>query len=251
MKSTFGLIFAVATDLIFLNAASAASISQEAFDNATVQPAGPRSGANGKNFFNLEGTTAGGASFRSFGVADFNFGALGTVDSFSNVKLEMIESNAAFTAPGNISVYLTSNTASNIIQPSDASAVKYQGDANGAACVDPALPLSTVVGTFLFPTTGNVNSGQVDLIPLTLDAAASTAFLNALNSGSTIRLVITPDAATTAATYAGFSNTTYAGPTLSFDYQLVPEPSALVTGGIAAIGLFAFIRRRKVTPDVS
>src|SRR5262249_37709558 len=93
LSSFFAVMLGIAA------AANGASIAQEAFDNATVQPAGPRAGANGKNFFNMEGTTAGGAGFQSFGVADFNFGALGTVVSFSNVKLQMTESNAAFSFP--------------------------------------------------------------------------------------------------------------------------------------------------------
>ena len=37
----------------------ATTLTVEAFDNATVQPAGPRSGGSGKAFFNIEGSALG------------------------------------------------------------------------------------------------------------------------------------------------------------------------------------------------
>src|SRR5712672_3227163 len=80
-------------------AARAVTISLEASDNATVQPAGPRTGANGKAFFNMEGSTAGGASFSSFGVADFTFPAQ-AVTGITSISLQMAQSNAAFSAMG-------------------------------------------------------------------------------------------------------------------------------------------------------
>ena len=39
--------------------ATSASITLTAFNNATVQPAGPRTGSNGKAFFNMEGSVNG------------------------------------------------------------------------------------------------------------------------------------------------------------------------------------------------
>ncbi len=220
-------------------AARAASISSVAFDNATVQAAGPRTGASGKAFFNMEGTVAGGASFRSFGAADFNFGALGVVTSVSNVHLLLTEANAAFTAPGNISVYPATNTASNIIQPGDAAQVKFQDDTNGLPSVDPTLlPTTPALATYAFATSGNTNSGQVDDVPLSFSVAQASAFLAALNSGSTFRIVITPDDGTGAATFAGYTNSTAAGPTISFDYESeVPEPSTVMLLAISLIGL--------------
>src|SRR5262245_33554919 len=77
--------------------ANAASISLLASDNATVQPGGPRAGASGKSFFNLEGSA--NTTFASFGVADFNFGSVvlgGTATGVSGAALQLTQSNAAF-----------------------------------------------------------------------------------------------------------------------------------------------------------
>jgi hypothetical protein len=87
----------------------------EATDNATVQVAGPRTGVNGKNFFNLEGSVNG--SFSSFGVAEFTLGALGSVN-ITEITLRFTESNAAFTKPGTIDFWLTSDNATSIQPPS-------------------------------------------------------------------------------------------------------------------------------------
>src|SRR5439155_8410914 len=51
-------------------AARADTSTISAFDNATMMPLGPRTGANGKNFFNVEGDNNGINS--SYGVLDFN-----------------------------------------------------------------------------------------------------------------------------------------------------------------------------------
>ena len=103
--SVFALVLGVSS------LAEAGTISQLASNNATMQNAGPRTGANGKNFYNMEASSNG--SFESFGVADFTFsaGALGgTVTSINSATLALTQSNAAFSAPDKIDVYLATNT---------------------------------------------------------------------------------------------------------------------------------------------
>ena len=69
-----------------------------------------------------------------------------------------------------------------------------------------------------------------------------TALLSALNSGGTLRLIVTPDDAATAATYTGYTNTTYPGPTL--ELNAVPEPGAIALVSLAAMGLITARCRR-------
>jgi PEP-CTERM motif len=221
--------------------AQAASISLEASDNATVQNGGPRSGSNGKAFFNMEGSANGtDGSFASFGVADFDFASVspgGAVTGISSATLQLTQSNAAFSVGGPVSVYLTNNIAADI-QPgtsslADQNATSFPAD--GSSSVDPALAPLTLLGSGDYVVGSN---GDTDSYSLSFSGAGLTTLLNAINSPSTLRLVVTADAGTTAATYAGYTNSTYAGPTLVLDATIVPEPTSLVLFGL---GLFAVV----------
>jgi hypothetical protein len=232
-------IIALATLAWFLSgmsAANAAVITFEATDNATVQPTGPRTGPNGKAFFNLEGSNNG--NFSSYGVADFDFAALapplaGPVTAINSATLQMTQSNATFSMPGPLSIYLTNQNGVDI-QPGT-SPLTYQGTNNGAASVGPQLSPLSLVGTGSYAVVAN---GTVDSYSLNFSGPSLAALLSAMNNDTKLRLVITPDTAATAATYAGNTNTTFAGPTLVIDAVVVPEPfglALLVTGAAALI----------------
>ena len=94
--------------------AMADSASITAFDNATMQPAGPRPGANGKNFFNIEGDNTGVNA--SYGIIDFKGGDFGipTATGVNALTLNMAEFNAGFSFPGTIEVFLASDSSANI-----------------------------------------------------------------------------------------------------------------------------------------
>src|SRR5262249_16005263 len=135
--------------LVIAASAQAVPVTFEATDNATVQAASPRTGANGKNFFNLEGSVVRAPSFASFGVADFNFSTLtplgGAVSSVSNVVLSLVESNSSFTAAGPFSVYLSTQTAVSI-QPTNTS-LNYVTGQDGINSVDSDLTPLTLLGS--------------------------------------------------------------------------------------------------------
>lgn len=223
-------------------ASHAATFSLEASDNATVRPDGPRSGGSGKAFFNVEGDDNG--AFASYGVADFDFSVLGpqaSATAISSVTLQLTQDNAGFSLTGPISIYSTTNTDPNIIQPDDANEVVYVSGNNGAASVDADLsPLTLLASSTYTPTA----TGDVDSIALTFSGPDLAALLSSLTSGSgVLRLVVTPDAADTAATYSGFDNSSREGPTLVID-AVVPEPASVVLA-VCGVAVVAGVCRRR------
>jgi hypothetical protein len=237
MRATFAPVLLM-TILGFAPLADARIISFEATDNATVQPAGPRSGSSGKAFFNMEGSN--NAAFASYGVIDFDFASLappfgGPVTGITSATLQMTQSNAAFSMPGPLSVYLTTQTAVDI-QPGT-SPLTYQGTNNGAASVGPQLSPLTLLGTGMYNVIAN---GTVDSYSLSFTGAALTSLLNAMNNDTRLRLVVTPDTAATAATYAGFTNNTLSGPTLVINATVVPEAASITLLALGAASSLHF-----------
>jgi hypothetical protein len=232
MKSILWRAIALAIAVIVANYCEhVQAASFAASDNATVQPGGPRSGSSGKAFFNVEGSNNG--NFASYGVVDFNFAGngLGPIVGVDNVTLDLTESNAGFSLAGPLSIYYTDQTSVNI-QPG--AGIAYQLGQNGAGSVGGAFGALTLLGSGMYDVTAN---GAVESFALSFVGDALAGFVNAINNGTTLRLVITPDAPGTAATYAGATNTTFGGPTLTFDTVAVPEPSTLglgILGGVAS-----------------
>ena len=209
-----------------------------ASNNATVQPAGPRAAPNGKTFYNLEGSSA--AANSSFGVIDFSFSGItlpSTPTNIAGATLNLTESNSAFSAAGPVSVYLASTAANTVSIESTNTNLNYVGTNNGLASVDTDLGTLTLLGSGTFTNTG---TGNPDLYSLSFTGSALSQLISTLSAKGTLRLVMTPDAATTAATWAGFSNSTFGtpGPSLGF-FAVVPEPTSLALlglGGLLLVG---------------
>ena len=213
---------------------AAAQTTGAAVGNATVNPAGPRTGTNGTNFFNVEGSN--NAANATFGVMDFAVSSFNPNSQTANgvsggaLTLSLTESDAAFTAPASLEFYFTTLTSPSIV--AGASTLRYNANTGSSATNDPPFGIDAQLGSFgagtlfdlgsgSFTTTGNTNTGRTDTFTLTLNGALS-AFLTQLNTtGSNLRLVIASTNATGAATFFGATNTTnntttYKAPTLSF-----------------------------------
>src|SRR5579862_773041 len=94
---------------------SAAVATALATDNATIKNAGPRTGASGKSFFNVEGDNNLAAN-ASYGVIDFSGASfhVSGASAVSALTLTLTESNAAFSTPGSVEVFLASDSSANI-----------------------------------------------------------------------------------------------------------------------------------------
>lgn len=187
-------------------------------DNATVQPGGPRSGANGKRFLNMEGNDNG--AFASYGIVDVNAADLAipfTVGDISNVTLTLYNAPAGFSRDGNIKIYITEDTAVDI-QPGT-SPLKW--DANTLPeGINPAdLNPRHELGTGFYDST--LVDGHPFVYNLTVNGAAKTYLIGQINADAKIRLVITPLENGCAATYSGYTDTIPTGesaaPILSLD----------------------------------
>src|SRR5262249_34802747 len=113
------------------------TFSALAFDNATVQSDGPRTGDNGKNYFNIEGINNG--TYASFGVADFQSSSFadangnmisGTPIALNAITITLSQANADFTNVGSLNFYLAEDTTTSI-QPNDNAVTFDAADSEG------------------------------------------------------------------------------------------------------------------------
>lgn len=212
---------------------ASAAIEVPAVNNATVQPAGPRTGANGKRFLNIEGSSYG--NFASFGVLDFDVSSQIDPASIGSLSLTLIESNAAFTTAGLLDFYISTDTATSI-EPGGGLVFDTTDTPDGLGTQLQPLHL---LGQGAFTTTGNTNTGQVDVYTFAIaDGPLKDYLFEQIGTGN-IRIVVAAADETVAATFTGYTNTTL--PTPSLRIVEVPEPATL---GVVAAGAIALLRRR-------
>lgn len=207
----------------------------EAFANATVQPeasGGVRGGSSGLAFFNVEGSA--NAGFASYGVARFDTDAIRTAFDLAfgteawtidSVRIELVQSNAGFTTDGGVRIAYTGDDTTSILDATSTLAYPVVGD----------FPDAVTLTTYAFTevATGTVESHDLpDLGALWSDIAL----------GSIVTLLFVETDAAVAATYAGHTNSTLAGPTLVVAASPVPVPAGL---GLLAGPLAMLAARRR------
>jgi hypothetical protein len=198
--------------------------------NATVLPTGVRAATNGTEFFNVEGSVAGGTSFVSYGALRWSNASFGAPANVGRVYLQFVQANAGFTAgnipgldPDNIEVFFTNSDAVNI-NPGNA------GTTFPNRNVD--FPDLTSIRTYLFEESTitpadlpgqNTAAGSGDVDPILLfdvngtNTAGAVAMAGEISSGTgdlTLVLDIANSQQGTAATYAGHAHALYRGPTI-------------------------------------
>jgi len=228
------LLVASTSPLLFPGLATADTVSASVAVSSTVQTAGPRSGANGTNFFNVVGLP----SFASFGVLDFtasSFNLAFPVTAVSNLSLSLTEANSSFTtASGGLAFYLVTDTTTEISAgKTPPSPLKYQTGVSPQGLGTQLGTTPFLLGTGNFSTnSGNTGSGTVDTYSLSLSSDAQTYFLSQLNTANaTLRLVVTPTDTTSESTWAGSTTSVTGGkPKLTFDATL-DQPSLSWIGG--------------------
>lgn len=145
-----------------------ATTYSSATETGTIQVAGPRTGVNGDNFFNIEGNNNAEVN-RSYGVARWDVTALrATLDAqygagnwrVSRVDLVMTQSNAAFSAAGGLTLFYTADDTTDIKTATSPLAHPFYDEFGAPDLpVDVANPLTTY--TFVPISTGTVDTYTV------------------------------------------------------------------------------------------
>ena len=244
MRTRFHLDAALALGAVALTATPALA------ETGIIQPAGPRTGANGSIFFNIEGSANGAnASYgiARFGVAaaksafDAQFGA-GNY-TISDIALNLTQSNSAFTVNGGLAFAFSPDNTSNI-------------NLRGSSPFKFPTPAPTQEAITTGPFT-QVANGKVDTYDLFNATTGSVDLQNDILTNPLATLVVTPTDTTVAATYGGGTSFTafpvlnitatgVNGGSLTFGaISAVPEPSALAFALVGVPGALLLLRRRK------
>lgn len=194
--------------LVVVLAGNAAEQSVVAFENGTIQPGGPRQGSLGEAFFNIEGSDNG--DFASYGLARFDVS--GIKDQFNSdfgadnwtlqsAELLLTQANAGFTRDGLVDAFFTADDDTEQFLLS----YPFNGD----------FPDAELIVSYEFV---EVATGEIETHLLYDRSAANTdgglALKDHIQSSDVVTLALVDAEPTVAATYAGFSNNTSAGPTL-------------------------------------
>jgi hypothetical protein len=157
----------------------------------------------------------------------------------TSLTLALTQANAAFTHNGVLFFYISSDTATNIepgISPLIYSVADIPTGLDNQ--LSPIFPLGT--GSFT-----QVSDGTMDIFSFSLSAAVASYLTSQISTGGRIRVVIAPGDPTVAATYAGFSNTEFAGPELTL---AAPEPGTLGGTSLVLLALTAGLARARGLP---
>lgn len=207
------------------------SVSALATTNATVNASGVRTQ---DYYVNIEGASNG--SYACYGVTRFDTAGLkAQLDAafpggwaVESIALDLVQSNSSFTLDGLVNVSYTNMDAANLTAGStDLVYGDYAADFSDAQ----------LVTSYTFTETA---SGDLESHTLYQSVDGTTPLLTDFLSDSVLTLTLYEGDATVAATYAGVTSYSYAGPTLVVTAGAVPEPASLLLIGLAGL----IVRRR-------
>jgi hypothetical protein len=190
--------------------------------NATVNPApfGIRNGPNGVAFLNVEGSDLG--TFASYGGLRFDMAPMkaqfDAAYGAGNWQVEkaylfLMQSNAAFTAGGDVQVVWTGNDTQDFNDLANPEVTFYENYVTDYADAATVASYTFSRGADLPPGNpggnGTIETHQIG------DVASPNEVVNELNGASGNLTLLLRDATTSvAATYAGITNNTWRGPTI-------------------------------------
>jgi hypothetical protein len=183
--------------LVAVTLAAGAGVEVRAERGATVQPKGPRAGAPGTLYFNVEGKNNGEQSaFACFGVLDFRPEKPAAPLKVKGLTLRLTQSLAQFSKDGPVKVYLSRDTAT----PVDREGSPLKFDVKAADGLGDQLKPVEPLGSADFTKR---KTGEADSLDLSPSGEARAYLADRLNRGETIRLVVVPASDDVAATYFG------------------------------------------------
>ena len=153
-------------------------------------------------FFNVQGDDD---AFTVYSLVDFDTSSIGQVTGITSLTLDLSQSNAFFSADGDIEFFLASDT--RVVDVTDAAryiSAQPSGGANfGADVVGNAFGTLFPLGTGTYAQTADFD---IDTFTLTLDAAGEAFAVSQINSGGLLRIIGTPADLGVQATYSGNDN---------------------------------------------
>lgn len=165
---------------------SAEIFSASPTENFTVQPAGPRAGTSGTNFFNIEANSNG--TLASYGVMDIarnDLGITSTIQSIDAISLRFMQTGAAFALTGlTLKFYITE-----VLTPISTLAPVFQST-EAPEGLGTTFDTKHALGEMSWEAKGNL---AVDTYRFSIPTAAKSFLINQLNTeGSIFRIVIAP-----------------------------------------------------------
>lgn len=230
----------------------------EAFRNVTVRSSGVLTGGAGPRYLSIAGSDLGEVA--SYGVARFDVSAArAEFDAYygagrwivSAVTMRLTRADSAFTADGGVHVYFTGDDAVPLTVPSP---LVYSGTTTPSFAPEFSDAFFLASYEFRSASAGTVDEHTLYALPIT-DAPPPNLLADDIRNDDVVTLVLAEGTSGVAATYAGFDDDTYEGPTLVILAAQVPEPElyGLLGEGLFMVGAARAARRPRtgcvVAPD--
>jgi hypothetical protein len=179
-----------------------AAIDVTASKDATVQPTGPRPGAGGSNYFNVQGKN--NQRFASFGILVFRLPKSEVQENEVNgLRVAFTQSIPRFAKNGKVKFYLAAD--SNKEKDFEAKLKFDPKSTNGLG--DGVFKVLHPLGAGTF---NPIKTGHADTFSLTSDEAGRKYLRDQVRAGGEVIIIVVPDDDDVAATYFGAGNETAA-----------------------------------------